>query len=68
MTMKEIGLKLGYPKCCVDEFVERGYCVGDSFNGFCPCSNHQGLTLEEVTELIGRNPNHEPAWLRRGDY
>lgn len=57
LTEKETGKAFNYPQCCIDYFVsgERDLNA-QSWGGFIPCPEHQKLTLEEITKLLGRNP------------
>ena len=51
---------LNYPDCCV-EFFFRGNRSGSekSWEGFIPCLKHKDLSLEEIIELLGRDPTRE---------
>lgn len=57
------GLLLNYPECCIKWFCE-GNTVGNpnaiSYEGFCPCEEHQKLSRAELEELVGRSFNKEP--------
>lgn len=47
-----------YPDCCV-EFFESGNSFrahNTNWGGFIPCLEHKDLSLEQITELLGRNP------------
>lgn len=62
----KLGKALGYPDCCIKYFCDTLYDTrkrhGVNWNGFIPCEEHAKLTLEEVTELLGRSPFCEPRW------
>jgi hypothetical protein len=53
------GLLLGYPKCCIDQFIRRDWKLPlVSHNGFCPCDEHRNA---DPVELLGRDPAFCPA-------
>lgn len=56
LTFEEIGKEFKYPQCCIEDFVSGKSSNGKSWGGFIPCPEHQKLTLEEITFLLGRNP------------
>lgn len=57
----EIGKKLKYPQCCVDYFTKDNVANPHnvSWGGFIPCLKHKDLSLEEIVQLLGRNPLDE---------
>ena len=58
LELDQVTTYFNYPKCCV-EFFKRGgsWTVHDvNWGGFIPCLDHKDLSLEEITELLGRNP------------
>lgn len=52
---------LNYPNCCIEHFYIGGSWATHnvSCGGFIPCTIHKDLTLEEVTQLLGRNPTDD---------
>lgn len=49
--------QLNYPDCCIKHFKngsEQSHNV--NWGGFKPCLKHKDLSLEEITQLLGRNP------------
>ncbi len=52
---------LNYPECCIEFFWTGGsrFVHGVNWGGFIPCLQHKDLSLEEITELLGRNPTNE---------
>jgi len=46
-----------YPDCCIKYFENpQGELHDVNWAGFIPCMKHKDLSLEEITELLGRNP------------
>jgi hypothetical protein len=63
---KQIGIYLGYPICCINSFIKRGYklptknqinasILNNKRTGFIPCSNHAKQINKgniSITDLI----------------
>lgn len=45
-----------YPDCCRQFFGKNRESHDVNWGGFIPCMEHKDLSLEEITELLGRNP------------
>ncbi len=56
---KLFGLLLGYPSCCVEQFLNQSGWGRRSIKGFVPCDAH--CSIEDVSTLLGRSPEDEPA-------
>lgn len=55
---KLFGKLLGYPECCITQFLEETGFGRRSVAGFCPCDEH--AKVEDLSQVIGRDPEQEP--------
>lgn len=56
---KLFGLLLGYPECCIEQFLEETGFGRRSVGGFVPCDAH--AKVDDLSTVLGRNPEIEPV-------